>query len=204
MKSVFILATLLSVSCLSQEQNLPELKETSIEAYPGYELIWNEEFETDGRPNDQEWTYEYGFQRNRELQWYQEENAFCEGGKLIIEGRKELKPNPHYKEGNGNWKEKRKYISYTSACLTSKQSWQYGRFEIKAKIKELQFEKKELKAELKRIFKEEKLEKKKQNVSTLNSDLIALTGWLLGFYLFYYFINYYLSFKSSFLQIEIA
>ena len=135
MKSVFILATLLSVSCLSQEQNLPELKETSIKAYPGYELIWNEEFETDGRPNDQEWTYEYGFQRNRELQWYQEENAFCEDGKLIIEGRKELKPNPHYKEGNGNWKEKRKYISYTSACLTSKQSWQYGRFEIKAKIK---------------------------------------------------------------------
>ncbi|MDP6636411.1 MAG: glycoside hydrolase family 16 protein [Phycisphaerae bacterium] len=102
-----------------------------------YRLVWSDEFKTDGRPDPKRWTYEHGFVRNRELQWYQKENAFCKGGRLIIEGRCERKPNPGYRKGSSGWKQTRKFIEYTSACLITRGlgSWRYGRFEIKARIK---------------------------------------------------------------------
>jgi len=102
----------------------------------GYQLVWHDEFEKDGIPNPANWTYEKGFVRNEELQWYQAENAFCKGGKLIIEARKEQKPNPLYVAGSKDWRKKSQNIEYTSACIITKdlQSWQYGRFEMKAKI----------------------------------------------------------------------
>ena len=103
----------------------------------GFKLVWADEFEKDGKPNPKNWIFENGFKRNNEAQWYQEENAYCKDGKLIIEGRKEKKDNPTYKPKSKNWKEKRINIEYTSASVISRglQSWQYGRFEIKAKIK---------------------------------------------------------------------
>ncbi|RYD81028.1 MAG: glycoside hydrolase family 16 protein [Sphingobacteriales bacterium] len=102
----------------------------------GYNLVWFDEFEKDGVPNAQNWTYERGFVRNEELQWYQQENAFCKNGVLIIEARKELKPNPLYEKGSGDWRKKSENIEYTSACLITKglRSFQYGRFEMRAKI----------------------------------------------------------------------
>ncbi len=105
-------------------------------AAEGYQLVWNDEFEKDGIPNPANWTYEKGFVRNEELQWYQAENAFCKAGKLIIEARKEKKPNPLYVAGSKDWRKKPQNIEYTSACIITKdlQSWQYGRFEMKAKI----------------------------------------------------------------------
>src|SRR5262249_54797509 len=48
------------------------------DASPGWELVWADEFDVDGRPNPSNWTYEIGFVRNEELQWYQPENAVCE------------------------------------------------------------------------------------------------------------------------------
>lgn len=74
--------------------------------------------------------------RNEEEQWYQEENAWCEDGFLIIEARREIKPNPWYKPGSGQWKNSRKNAQYTSACLKTvgNHQWQYGRFEIRARI----------------------------------------------------------------------
>src|SRR5688572_21540604 len=65
-----------------------------------WKLAWSDEFDTPGRPNPRNWTYEAGFVRNDELQWYQPENAWCEGGLLIIESRRERKRNPHYKPGS--------------------------------------------------------------------------------------------------------
>jgi len=59
------------------------------EAPDGYRLVWADEFEKDGKLDDKRWTYEKGFVRNNELQWYQKENAFCRKGFLIIEGRRE-------------------------------------------------------------------------------------------------------------------
>ena len=100
-----------------------------------YRLVWADEFEKDGAPNPEKWTYEHGFVRNKELQWYQPENAIYAGGRLIIEGRKERKPNPNYKRGSTSWKENREQIEYTSSSLTTKVNWQYGRFEVKARIK---------------------------------------------------------------------
>lgn len=104
---------------------------------PGYALVWQDEFNVDGRPDPTKWTYEEGFKRNQELQWYQPQNAFCEDGRLIIEARRERKPNPNHRKDSKNWKESRPNIEYTSACLITKglHSWQYGRFEIRAKIK---------------------------------------------------------------------
>ena len=103
----------------------------------GYELVWADEFATDGEPDQSHWTHEYGFVRNQELQWYQPDNAFCQNGRLIFEGRRQRKPNPNYQQGGNDWKENRPFIEYTSSCLTTRglNSWKYGIFEIKAKIK---------------------------------------------------------------------
>jgi len=101
-----------------------------------YKLVWSDEFNKDGSPDSSNWTYENGFVRNQELQWYQPENARCENGYLIIEARREEKPNPAYVPGSKDWRTDRPIINYTSACLITRgrKTWQYGRFEMKAKI----------------------------------------------------------------------
>jgi beta-glucanase (GH16 family) len=102
----------------------------------GYRLVWADEFNTDGRPDPANWTYENGFVRNEELQWYQPENAVCEDGWLVIEGRRETVPNPRYEPGSRRWQRRREQAEYTSACLKTigLREWLYGRFEIRAKI----------------------------------------------------------------------
>lgn len=105
-------------------------------ANEGYKLVWADEFNKDGKLDTTKWRYERGFARNQELQWYQEDNAWCEKGVLVIEGRKEQKPNPRYKEGSNNWASSRKKIEYTSSSVNTsgKHSWQYGRFVMRGKI----------------------------------------------------------------------
>jgi beta-glucanase (GH16 family) len=126
---------LFATSCAAAAVLLVLLPATS-RAAEVYRLVWSDEFEADGKPDPQKWTYERGFVRNRELQWYQAENAVCKDGRLIIEGRRERTPNPVYKAGSTDWKENRSHIEYTSACLVTEglHQWQYGRFEVKAKI----------------------------------------------------------------------
>jgi beta-glucanase (GH16 family) len=103
---------------------------------PKWKLVWSDEFDRDGRPDPAKWTYETGFVRNQELQWYQPENAWCEKGLLIIEGRRERKKNPDFVKDSLNWKASREYAEYTSASLTTKgiASWRYGRFEMRGRI----------------------------------------------------------------------
>jgi beta-glucanase (GH16 family) len=102
----------------------------------GYRLVWSDEFNTIGAPDSANWSYEQGFVRNNELQWYQKENAACKDGLLTIEARKEQRPNPLYTEGSTDWRKKRSGITYTSACLITKgkHAWQYGRFEMRGRI----------------------------------------------------------------------
>jgi beta-glucanase (GH16 family) len=102
----------------------------------GWKLVWSDEFDRDGRPDPAKWTYETGFVRNQELQWYQPENAWCEKGLLIIEGRRERKKNPDFVAGSANGRTSREYAEYTSASLTTRgiASWKYGRFEMRARI----------------------------------------------------------------------
>lgn len=98
------------------------------QARPGWTLVWSDEFDKDGAPDPKKWTYEEGFVRNRELQYYtvnRRENARVEKGNLVIEGRKE-----RYTDAKGVAAE------YTAACLTTQKSasWTYGRLEVRAKI----------------------------------------------------------------------
>ncbi len=103
---------------------------------PQWKLVWSDEFDRAGAPDPARWTYETGFVRNQELQWYQPENARCENGMLIIEARRERKKNPAYDPTSSNWKLSREFAEYTSSCLITKgiASWQYGRFEMRARI----------------------------------------------------------------------
>jgi beta-glucanase (GH16 family) len=103
---------------------------------PGYKLMWNDEFDYDGKPNPDYWGYETGFVRNEELQWYQSDNAVCKNHTLVIEGKRETRENPNYKSGSSSWKESRRYINYTSSSILTrnKKSFKFGRFEIRARI----------------------------------------------------------------------
>ena len=76
--------------------------------------VWADEFDRDGLPDRSRWDYEVGFIRNNERQYYtreRAENARVENGLLVIEARRERF------EG----------ADYTSASLTSRASWTYGR-----------------------------------------------------------------------------
>jgi beta-glucanase (GH16 family) len=102
----------------------------------GMTLVWNDEFNNDGKPDSSAWRYEKGFVRNNELQWYTSENAICRGGVLLIEGRMEKLPNPGFRQGSTDWRTSREFIQYTSSSIQTrgKKQWQYGRFEIRARI----------------------------------------------------------------------
>ncbi|HEX5099785.1 MAG TPA: glycoside hydrolase family 16 protein, partial [Polyangiaceae bacterium] len=107
----------------------------TIDVPPGYTLVWHDEFDQDGAPDPKNWKFEHGFVRNEEDQWYQDDNASVAGGFLVIEGRKERVENPSY-TGSGDWKTTRQYAEYTSSSLNTSglQSFQYGRFEMRARI----------------------------------------------------------------------
>lgn len=126
-----ILVLLLSSTAVAQQQSI-----ATAEANEGYKLVWADEFNKNGNPDPNNWKYEKGFVRNEEKQWYQEDNAWCENGVLIIEGRKENKANPLYQKDSKAWRHNRRTIRYTSSSLITadKQSWQYGRFVMRAKI----------------------------------------------------------------------
>ena len=101
-----------------------------------YKLVWSDEFNTDGPPDNDSWEFEKGFVRNHELQWYQVDNAGCKNGLLVIEARHETKPNPNYVAGSNDWHLNGPDITYTSSCINTKgkRSWQYGWFIMRAKI----------------------------------------------------------------------
>lgn len=93
-------------------------------------LVWADEFNTDGMVNTADWTYEKGFVRNQEIQYYTEnraENCRVEGGNLIITGRKETTSFGTTAFSDGT-------VTAASIITSKKHSWQYGRFEVRAKV----------------------------------------------------------------------
>ena len=100
------------------------------------ELVFSDEFSENGVPNPAKWDFEHGFERNEELQWYQPENAYCQNGMLIIEGKKEIKENPKYDPNSKNWKFSRKNAEYTSASVITKPAinLKRGSLEVRARI----------------------------------------------------------------------
>ena len=101
-----------------------------------WHLVWSDEFDVDGAPSVSNWGYEKGFVRNEELQWYQPDNATVAGGILTIAAQKVHIANPNYQAGSSDWKKGRQYYDYTSTSMTTsgKHAWQYGRFEMRARI----------------------------------------------------------------------
>lgn len=96
------------------------------DAGQSWQLVWSDEFNNPGLPDTNKWGYEKGFVRNHESQYYTRarlENARAENGHLILECRKE-----HLVLAGTN------SVEYTSASLTSKTNWLYGRFEMRAKL----------------------------------------------------------------------
>ncbi|MFN8289639.1 MAG: glycoside hydrolase family 16 protein [Chitinophagaceae bacterium] len=91
----------------------------------GYALVWADEFNYTGLPDNTKWNYDTGGNGwgNQELEYYtagRTENARAENGLLIIEARK---------ESFGG-------MNYTSARLVTKAKaeWQYGKIEVRAKL----------------------------------------------------------------------
>ena len=90
-------------------------------------LVWNDEFDGRGLPDPEKWSYEEGFVRNREFQYYTRErtaNARREKGSLVLEARLD-----NFRHANG-------VALCTSGSINTrgKASWKYGRFEIRAKL----------------------------------------------------------------------
>ena len=89
-----------------------------------YVLVWSDEFDKDGAPDNLKWMFDIGGNGwgNNELEYYtnRTENARVSNGNLVIEVRKE--------PFSGR--------NYTSARLLTKTKaeWTYGKFEIKAKL----------------------------------------------------------------------
>lgn len=88
-------------------------------------LVWSDEFNTPGLPDNKKWGYDIGGSGwgNNELEYYTKarlENARIEDTVLIVEARKES-----YEGKN-----------FTSARLVTKNKgdWKYGRIEVKAKL----------------------------------------------------------------------
>ncbi len=91
-----------------------------------WQLVWSDEFDNEGLPNDAKWTYEEGFVRNEEMQYYtreRKENARVENGMLIIEARNENYANPQFipEDHKNYWKRSRPNAEYTSASLTTRE-----------------------------------------------------------------------------------
>jgi beta-glucanase (GH16 family) len=101
-----------------------------------WRLVWADEFERDGPPDPKHWEFEHGFVRNRELQWYQPQNAFCRNGILVIEARRQRVENPDYQKNHRSWMHSRPHAQYTSASIITREhlAWKYGRFEIRARF----------------------------------------------------------------------
>lgn len=131
-----ILILSMSNNLFAQLDNAYKPDFTAPARIPGMTLIWNDEFNKNGKPDPKNWKYEQGLVRNQELQWYKPENANCINGVLLIEARKETIVNPLYNDSSSNWKMNRQYSEYTSSSLKTQGliEFLYGRLEIRARI----------------------------------------------------------------------
>lgn len=133
-KALFFLFLLAGTAAAQIDPYLPDPNPPAV--LPGYKLVWSDEFNATGKPSSADWSYETGFVRNEEHQWYQSDNASMANGSLRLTGRRETFKNPNYEAGSSDWKKNREYVNYTSASIHTrgKKSFRYGRFEIRAKI----------------------------------------------------------------------
>ena len=106
-----------------------------------WRLVWSDEFDYSGLPDQATWGYEEGFVRNNELQYYvpaRKENSVVKDGMLVIRANKQRYANPRFggDGGRSGRRSQREFAEYTSASVTSrgKVTWRYGRIEVRAKL----------------------------------------------------------------------
>jgi len=103
-------------------QTVPAGPAVKAQAPAGWTLVFSDEFDRPGAPDPAKWSYETGYIRNNEKQYYttRSENVRVEGGNLVIEARKE--PYQGY--------------AYTSASVNTEGRFAllYGRVEVRAKL----------------------------------------------------------------------
>ena len=130
--NLFIVLLLVSSCTEKQKKDVPKTKKK-------YTLVWSDEFDYTGKPTPSKWTYELGFIRANEKQYYTDslKNAQVKGGNLIIEAHKEkIKNNtPPFFERPA-YVDSIPYANYTSASLTTRGiiDWKYAKIEIRAKL----------------------------------------------------------------------
>ncbi len=127
MKHLFLTVLILFViiTCSKSDDFQIEEKENPVEEQKEivWKLVWEDNFDTDGLPNGNNWDYEVGYIRNEEKQYYtkeRSENARVEDGNLIIEAR------------NDDWNDNE--ITSASLHTYGKKSILYGRVEVRAKL----------------------------------------------------------------------
>ncbi|WP_339870389.1 glycoside hydrolase family 16 protein [uncultured Algoriphagus sp.] len=125
---LFFLVFSLGIAHLAQAQFNP--------SGTGYKLVWQEEFENSEQVDPAFWSFENGFKRNNELQWYQEPNANVVDGRLVITGKREKVKNTNFDAENTDWRRNREFAEYTSSSINTrgKYEFQYGIMEVRAKI----------------------------------------------------------------------
>jgi len=115
-----VLAAMICLSCLGLMLRADTAGQATAQKW---ELVWSDEFNTAGLPDPNKWSYEEGYKRNKEVQYYTKaraENARVEGGVLVIETRKDdFEGHP---------------ITSASLHTRDKASWRYGRIEVRAKL----------------------------------------------------------------------
>ncbi len=104
-----------------------------------WRLVWSEEFNEDGFPDESKWRGEEGFLRNQEPQYYtigRKENISVKNGILTITARREKWKNQYYDPNSEDWRMNRPEAEFTSAQLDTFYSgaWQYGKIEARIKV----------------------------------------------------------------------
>lgn len=106
---------------------------------PKWKIVWQDEFSYSGLPDPKKWTYEIGYLRNEEKQYYtpaRKENIYAANGNLIITGMKEEFRNEFHKKGSDDWRYENEFAHYTSASIHTKEheGFKYGKIEVRAKL----------------------------------------------------------------------
>ena len=112
-------------------------------ASDGWMLSWADEFDScpEGRTNNTMWQHERGYVHNRELQFYQEENARCVDGVLVITSRFDEQNLPHDTKpgavtdpGYQMFHHKTLAPSITSASMVSRSQFGLGQFDSRIRF----------------------------------------------------------------------
>ncbi len=122
--SLIVLIIISSYSC--EDKSIVKKEKTDND----YKLVWSDEFNIDGAPNEDKWSFDYGDGcpncgwGNKEKQFYTKnsKNVRVKDGQLIIETHKEEIESYNYSSGRIVTKEKG--------------DWKYGKFEIRAILPE--------------------------------------------------------------------